>query len=58
MPYKVQGKKVLHKKAGTWSVKQTAKTPENAKAAMRLLYGVEHGMVPRERKRRLSQAGR
>ena len=57
MPYKQVGNKVMHKKNG-WSVKQTAKNPENAAAAIRLLQGVEHGWKPTGRKRRLAQAGR
>lgn len=46
MPYKVIGNKVYHKKGGTWSVKQTAKSHANALAAMHLLQGVEHGWKP------------
>ena len=48
MPYKVQGNKVLHKKGGKWKVKQTCKDNAAAKRAMRLLYGIEHGMKPRK----------
>ena len=50
MPYKVVGKKVMHKKGGVWKVKQTCKSNANAKKAMRLLYGIEGGMTPRNRK--------
>lgn len=46
MPYKVQGNKVLHKKGGKWSVKQTCSSPTNAKKAMRLLHGIKHGWKP------------
>jgi len=52
MPYKVVGNKVMHFKNGKWSVKQTCKSPANAKKAMNLLRGVEHGMVPRKKKKR------
>ena len=48
-PYKVQGNKVMHKKGNTWSVKQTCGSSAKAKAAMRLLYGIEHGMKPRKK---------
>ena len=47
MPYKIIGSAVYHKKGGKWKVKQRCSSPANAKAAMRLLYGIEHGMVPR-----------
>ena len=50
MPYKVVGNKVMHQKGGKWKVKQTCGSPAKAKAAMRLLYGIEHGMTPRKRK--------
>lgn len=49
MPYKVEGKKLLHFKNGHWSVKQTAKSHDNAIKAMHLLEGVEHGWVPTKR---------
>ena len=48
MPYKISGSKVMHKKDGKWSVKQDCGSPEKAKAAMRLLMGIEHGMKPRK----------
>ena len=50
MPYKRIGRKIYHKKNGKWSVKQTATSIENAKAAMRLLEGIEHGMKVRKKK--------
>lgn len=46
MPYKIEGNKVLHKKNGKWSVKQTCKDPEAAEKAVNLLQGVEHGWKP------------
>lgn len=46
-PYKIVGNKVMHEKGGKWSVKQTCKNPANAKAAVRLLHGIEGGMKPR-----------
>lgn len=45
MPYKRDGKKVLHKKGGKWKVKQTCTSVANAKAAIRLLNAKEHGAV-------------
>jgi len=47
MPYKRSGKQILHKKGGKWKVKQTATSIANAKKALRLLRGIEHGMVVR-----------
>lgn len=47
MPYKVIGKKLYHYKSGKWSIKQTAKTHDNAIRAMHLLYGIEHEMKVR-----------
>jgi len=52
MPYKIVGRTIYHKKGGKWSIKQKAKSVANAKAAMRLLHGIEHGMKPRKRKSR------
>ena len=49
MPYKVQGNRVMHKKGGKWTVKQTCRSNAAARSAMRLLYGIEHGMKPRKR---------
>jgi len=43
MPYKRKGKVIYHKKGGKWSIKQRATSIENAKKAMRLLQGLEHG---------------
>ena len=43
MPYKIEGSKVLHKKGGKWSVKQTCSSPEAAKKALCLLRGIEGG---------------
>lgn len=37
MPYRRQGKRVLHLKGGKWTTKQVCKSPENAKKAIRLL---------------------
>jgi hypothetical protein len=50
VPYKRIGRKIYHKKNGKWSVKQTTTSIENAKATMRLLEGIEHGMKPRRSK--------
>jgi len=42
MPYKLIGKKVMHKKNGRWSLKQTATSIPKAKATLRLLYYLEN----------------
>lgn len=52
MPYKKIGKNVMHFKGGKWSVKQRCGSPSAADAAIRLLRGVEHGMVPRKAKKK------
>ena len=49
MPYKIVGKTVYSKSSGKWKKKQTCTSVANAKAAMRLLYGIEGGMVPRSK---------
>jgi len=49
MPYKIIGNKVMHKKGGKWTVKQTCKSHANAVKAVRLLQGIEHGMKPRKK---------
>lgn len=41
MPYKTDGKKVLHYKGGKWTVKQTCKSAAAAKAAVKFLYSLE-----------------
>jgi hypothetical protein len=48
MPYKLSGKKILHKKGGKWKVKQTSKTVASAKRALRLLRGLESGSIKPE----------
>ncbi len=45
MPYRIRGSAVYHKKGDRWVKKQQCGSPEKAQAAMRLLQGVEHGMV-------------
>jgi hypothetical protein len=50
MPYKIVGNKVMHQKDGKWSTKQTCQSHANAVKAVRLLRGVEHGMIPRRKK--------
>ena len=49
MPYKRQGSKVLHKKGGKWKVKQTCGSPAKAEKAIKLLRGLEHGMVKKRK---------
>lgn len=45
MPYKVIDSNVYHQKNGKWTIKQHCSSPANAKAAMRLLEGLEHGTI-------------
>lgn len=52
MPYRVIGDKIYSKSSGRWRLKQTAKNAANAKAALRLLYGIEGGMGLKKQKRR------
>ncbi len=51
MPYKREGNVIYHKKSGKWSVKQRCGSAQNAKAALRLLYGIESGMKPYKHKK-------
>jgi len=44
MPYKREGKNVMHKKDDHWTVKQHCTSVANAEKAIRLLRGVKHGM--------------
>lgn len=43
MPYEVRGSDLYHYKNGHWEVKQHCGSKEKAKAALRLLQGLEHG---------------
>lgn len=52
MPYKVVGRKVLHKIDGHWRVKQTAKSHERALRTTHLLRGIEHGWLPSKNRRK------
>jgi hypothetical protein len=52
MPYKRKGKVIYHLKGGHWSIKQRATSIANAKSAMKLLQGVEHGWKPTGKKRK------
>ncbi len=52
MPYKRVGRVIYTKSSGTWQKKQTAKSVSNAIKAMRLLEGLEHGMIRRPKSRR------
>jgi len=45
MPYRISGNKILHLKNGKWSVKQTAKSRENAVKTLGLLRGLESGSI-------------
>jgi len=51
MPYKVEGKAVMHKKGGKWKVKQRCRSHMAALSAVNLLRGVEHGWKPSGRRR-------
>ncbi len=48
MPYKVEGKNLMHEVNGKWEVKQHCSSHENAVKAMGLLQGLEHGTIKRE----------
>ena len=50
MPYKIEGKIVMHQKGGRWSKKAIASSPEAAKRMVNLLQGVEHDWVPTRKK--------
>lgn len=52
MPYKVVGKNVMHKKGGSWKVKQRCESHEKALAALRLLQGIEHNPEFKKKVRR------
>jgi len=45
MPYKLVGKTIYTKSSGKWKKKQTCKSVANAKKALRLLRGLEHGSI-------------
>ena len=45
MPYKREGKVIYSKSGGQWHKKQECKSVENAKDAMKLLQGLEHGSI-------------
>ena len=49
MPYKRVGKTIYSKASGKWRKKQIARSVDSAKRALRLLRGVDHGMVRRGR---------
>ena len=48
MPYKVEGKNLMHYKGGRWKVKQHCTSHENAIKAMKLLRGLERGTIKKE----------
>jgi hypothetical protein len=52
IPYKLVGNTIYHFKGGKWSPKQKATSAKNAKSALALLRGVEHGWHPTGKKRR------
>ena len=52
MPYKRIGNVIYSKSTGKWRRKQKAKNPKNAKKAMNLLRGIEHGWHPTKKKKR------
>jgi hypothetical protein len=46
IPYKRVGKRIYHRKGGSWKLKQKASSIPKAKSAMNLLYGLESGWKP------------
>ena len=52
MPYIRKGRKIYKKVGGKLKLKQIAKSVENAKSALRLLRGIEHGFKPTGKKRK------
>lgn len=50
MPYKRVGKVIYTKASGKWRVKQKCRTVGNAKKALRLLRGIEHGTIKKKKK--------
>lgn len=51
MPYIRKGTKIYKKLDSKLQLKQTCSSVANAKGALRLLRGIEHGMVPRKRRK-------
>jgi len=49
MPYKRIRKNIYTKRTGRWTIKQRCRNINNAKKALRLLRGIEHGMKVRKR---------
>lgn len=47
MPYKRKGRIIYHLKNGKWEIKQRCQNIENAKATLRFLNGIEHGIKPK-----------
>ena len=53
MPYKRKGKVIYTKATGRWRKKQTCHSISNAKKALKLLEGLEHGSIqPKQLKKR------
>jgi len=52
MPYKRVKKTIFSKATGRWKKKQTCKSVSNAKRALKLLDGLEHGMKPRRKRKK------
>jgi len=50
MPYRREGKVIYTKSSGAWKVKQRCTSVANAKRALRLLQGIEHGTLKPRRK--------
>lgn len=51
MPYKREGSTILkQEKDGTWHVKDKCSSVDNAKKQLRLLFGVERGWTPTNKK--------
>ena len=47
MPYRLSGKRVLHKRGSKWKTKQVCSSPAAAKRAIRLLRGLHSGSIKR-----------
>lgn len=52
MPYRRKGRTIYSKATGKWRKKQTCRSVAAAKRALKLLRGIEHGLVPRKRKKK------
>lgn len=49
MPYKIIGDVIYSKASGHWKKKQTCSSYPNAKKALKLLQGLEHGTIKKRK---------